>query len=118
MPETEQEIQKLCLNYLRDNGFQCWKQPSQGLRVKGGRRAKAKGGSTVGHPDIMAIKDGNFYCIEVKKPGGKVHQLQVTWLTFAQMNGAKCMVVRSLQEMIDKLKRSPQSYDDFIDTFE
>jgi len=117
MTETEQDIQKLCLNYLRDNGFLCWKQPSQGLRVNGGRRAKCMGGSTVGHPDLMAIKDGNFYCIEVKKPGGKVHRSQVAWLTFAQMNGAKCMVVRSLQEMIDKLKRS-ESYNDFIDTFE
>lgn len=116
--ETEQEIQKQCLTYLKDNGFMAWKQPSQGLRVSGGKRAKARGGGTVGHADIMAIKDGHFYCIEVKKPGGKVHKAQVAWLTFAQMNGAKCMVVRSVQEMIDKLKRSPESYEHFIDTFE
>ena len=72
--ESEQDIQKRCLKYLRDKGFLAWKQPSQGLRVNGGKRAKARGGSTVGHPDIMALKDGTFYCIEVKKPKGKIEK--------------------------------------------
>ena len=114
MLETEQEIQKQCLDYLKENGFLAWKQPSQGLRVKGGRRAKARGGSTVGHPDIMALRDGTFYCIEVKKPKGKVDKTQIAWLTWADMMGAKCMVVRSLEEMIGKIS---QPQDLLVDSF-
>jgi len=115
---TEQDIQRDCLAYLKELGYMCWKQPSQGLRVAGGKRVKKRGGGTVGHPDIMALKEGIFYCIEVKKPGGKVSKGQVAWLIYAQTNGAKCMVVRSLEEMIDKLKRTPESYDQFVDSFE
>ena len=114
MLETEQDIQKQCLDYLKENGFLAWKQPSQGLRVKGGRRAKARGGSTVGHPDIMALRDGTFYCIEVKKPKGKVDKTQIAWLTWADMMGAKCMVVRSLEEMIGKIS---QPQDLLVDSF-
>lgn len=114
MLETEQDIQKQCLDYLKENGFLAWKQPSQGLRVKGGRRAKARGGSTVGHPDIMALRDGTFYCIEVKKPKGKVDKTQIAWLTWADMMGAKCMVVRSLEEMVGKIS---QPQDLLVDSF-
>jgi Holliday junction resolvase len=114
MLETEQDIQKQCLDYLKENGFLAWKQPSQGLRVKGGRRAKARGGSTVGHPDIMALRDGTFYCIEVKKPKGKVDKTQIAWLTWADMMGARCMVVRSLEEMVGKIS---QPQDLLVDSF-
>jgi len=114
MLETEQDIQKQCLDYLKENGFLAWKQPSQGLRVKGGRRAKARGGSTVGHPDIMALRDGTFYCIEVKKPKGRVDKTQIAWLTWADMMGAKCMVVRSLEEMVGKIS---QPQDLLVDSF-
>jgi predicted RecB family endonuclease len=117
MLKSEQDIQKECLKYLKDKGYLAWKQPSQGLRVKGGRRVKARGGSTVGHPDIMALKDGVFYCIEVKKPKGKVDKSQVAWLTWADLMGAKCMVVRSIEEMISKLEQPAGLDDIFVDSF-
>ena len=41
----------------------------------------------------------------------KVDKTQIAWLTWARLNGAQCMVVRSLEEMLEKLENN--SVDDF-----
>jgi Holliday junction resolvase len=111
MPKTEQDIQRECLSWLTDNGYLAWKQPSQGLRVAGGRRVKNKRATTVGHPDIMALKEGVFYCIEVKKPGGKLAQHQIAWLTYAEVMGAVCCVTTNVDHMIQSItNKSPFSF--------
>lgn len=110
----EKDIQKQCLEWLKENGFLAWKQPGQGLRVSGGKRVKARGGANVGHPDIMALRDSLFYCIEVKTERGKVANAQIAFLTYAQMKGAVVMVVRSLEQMIEIIDSSESNL--FIDT--
>ena len=92
----EQEIQKQCLDYLSRTGFFAWKNHVQGMRV-GGRTVKSP---AAGSPDILAIKDGKFYCIEVKTPKGKLAEHQFIWLKKAHKHGAISMVVRSLDDLI------------------
>ena len=100
----EQEIQKQCLDYLSLNGFFAWKNHVQGMRV-GGRTVK---NPAAGSPDILAIKGGKFYCIEVKTPKGKLAEHQLTWLKKAQNHGAISMVVRSLDDLIYCLDNAPE----------
>lgn len=99
----EQEIQRQCLDYLAGAGFFAWKNHVQGMRV-GGRAAK---NPAAGSPDILAIKDGKFYCIEVKTPTGKLSENQYKWLQKASSHGAVSMVVKSLDDLIYCLNKMP-----------
>ena len=91
----ESDIQKSCLLYLVANGFFAWKNHVQGMRI-GGKVAK---NPAAGSPDILAIKDGKIFCIEVKTPTGKVAEHQYKWLKKAEAHGAISMVVRSLEDL-------------------
>lgn len=102
----ESEIQKQCLVYLHDNDYFAWKNHMQGMKVGG---AKVKN-PAAGSPDIMAIKDGKFYAIEVKTPIGKVSPHQYEWLNKAHQHGAIAMVVRSLEDLVTCLDKMPDDY--------
>ena len=74
-----------------------------GMKV-GGARAR---NPATGSPDIMAIKDGRFYAIEVKTATGKVSVHQYEWLQKAHDYGAVSIVVRSLEDLITCLRHVP-----------
>lgn len=99
--KTEQVIQKEIVDYLRSNGFFVWRNQVQGVMVGKGRRVKSQ---NTGSPDLMALKDGQFYGIEVKKPGGKVAAHQIEWLAKARTYGASVMIARSVDEVEAYLK--------------
>lgn len=99
----EQEIQKQCLTYLVASGYFAWKNHMGGMKVGG---AKVKN-PAAGSPDLMAIKDGKFYAIEVKTATGKVSEHQYKWLMKAHQHGAIAMVVRSLDDLITCLDKMP-----------
>lgn len=99
----EQEIQKQCLDYLSENGFFAWKNHVQGMRVSGAIIRNPAAGSA----DIFAIKQGRFYCIEVKTPKGKLSQNQYIWLQKAHKYGAISIVVKSLDDLIYCLNKIP-----------
>ncbi len=73
------------------------------MRV-GGRTVK---NPAAGSPDILAIKNGKFYCIEVKTPKGKLADNQYIWLKKAHDHGAIAMVVKSLDDLIYCLHTTP-----------
>lgn len=101
----ESEIQKQCLTYLVANGFFAWKNAIRGMKVGGGTAKNPAAGS----PDIMAIKEGLFFAIEVKTATGKVSAHQYAWLQKAHHHGAISMVVRSLDDLITYLDKIPCS---------
>jgi len=94
---TEQEIQRDILHYLKTHGFFAWKQHTQGIRVQG--RGYIKNPSA-GCPDILAVKKGQLYAIEVKKKGGRLSDDQVRWIATARKYGVMCIVAYSLDEFI------------------
>lgn len=100
----ESEIQKQCLNYLQVSGFFAWKNHVGSIPTHGRGRAT---NPAAGSPDIMAIKNGLFYAIEVKTPTGKVSKHQYGWLEKAHKHGAIAMVVRSLDDLITCLDKMP-----------
>jgi Holliday junction resolvase len=52
-----------------------------------------------GVPDILAIKDGTIFFIEVKAPRGVVSKLQEQIMGELAEAGAHCMVARSLNDV-------------------
>ncbi len=68
------------------------------------RRGKPVRFGQVGSPDIMAIKGGKFYAIEVKSPIGKLSPAQASWLTEAQEYGAVVIVAHSFDEFLEQIK--------------
>ena len=95
----ESEIQKHCLTWLHENNFFAWKNHVQGVRMARGRVKNPASGSS----DIFAIKNGNFYCIEVKTLDGKLSDNQKIWLDLASEHGAIAIVVRSVHDLIEKM---------------
>ena len=91
----ENEIQKQCLDYLEAAGYFVWRNHVQGVKVGRSRIANPAAGS----PDILAIKGGKIFCIEVKTPTGKLSPHQYTWLEKAHKHGAVSMVVRSVEDL-------------------
>ena len=101
MAKAEAAIQKAIIDFMRHDGFMVWRNQTQGVMMGGGKRARS---TNTGSPDIMALKNGIFYGIEVKTSTGKVATHQQAWLALASLHGARCFVARSLQCTIDTLK--------------
>jgi hypothetical protein len=105
---TEQQIQKQCLNWLQSNGFFAWKNHVGPIFV--GNSKKMIPNPAKGSPDILAVKEGIFYGIEVKKRGNRLSPHQRDWHEKAQrIGGAVCLVVYSQQDLIDQI----EGWDDF-----
>lgn len=76
--ETTQ-VRKPIMDWLKKNGWKVWKNAASAF-------------SEVGLPDVMAIRDGVFVCIETKLPGEKPTALQAKWLRDAAKQGAQLAV--------------------------
>lgn len=103
--KTEQLIQSEILKYLLSNGFFAWKNASGSISrsyfcQRDGRmkhtffRAGIKG-----MPDILAVKSGNFYAIEVKTMTGKTSPEQKATIEMLKKYGTIAFVARSLDEV-------------------
>lgn len=97
---SEKDIQDSILEYLAVKGAMAWRNNTGVGKFKnknGGERFvrfNVKGAS-----DIFAIKNGHFYAIEVKKPGGVVSDDQVTFLGNVRRAGGTALVAYSLQDV-------------------
>lgn len=106
LKQTEHQIQTVILQYLRLKQFKVWRCNS-GRTIyesKGIRRMVTYGER--GIPDIMAIKNGELFCIEVKGPKGKTTPHQDMWLDDAKAHGAICGVCRSVDDVISLIGSS------------
>ena len=100
MAKEEADIQKEVYVYLIHAGYFCWRNHTQGVRMKG-RMVK---NPNAGGPDLMAVKDGQFYAIEIKTKAGKLSDVQKQWLTNARNSGAVTLVVTSVESLIQMLQ--------------
>lgn len=100
LPESEQEIQKKCLNWLLKSRIFAWRNQSTGLfdREKGFFRTGPKRGA----PDLIAIKDGQFIGLEIKRPGGKLREDQINFGKCVVDAGGIYWVIRSMEELKEK----------------
>ena len=96
---SEHQIQNQIIDYLRTIGFFVWRNNSGRIftESKGKKRMIVMG--QAGLPDLFAIKKGKFIGLEVKRPGGKVTDLQFRMLKELQDHGASTAVVRSVEQL-------------------
>ncbi len=99
MSLSEKEIQTRCLKWLRNNGFFAFKLHLGGIKI-GSRMVP---NPAKGAPDIIAIKGGIFFGIEVKKPGGRVAPHQKEWHDKARRFGAVIIVAYSVSQMAEDI---------------
>ena len=89
---TEKSIVESILKYLNS--------------LDGCRARKIHGGPYMaGWPDILAVKDGQAYFFEVKRPGGKATKLQLYELSEWTKVGAKTAIVTSVDDVRAVLER-------------
>ena len=105
----ESEIQRKCFDYLAKDGFFVWRNHVGGVKQAGGKFFSKNPNS--GSPDIFALKNGLFFCLEIKTPIGKLSPHQASWLAKARSHGAVTAVIRSLNDLqlvIDSAMRDPK----------
>ena len=96
---SERDIQRQCLQYLNYNGFFAFRYNSGMVKIndKNGTRMIKLG--EAGMPDILAIKKGQFYGFEVKRPKAKPTPWQLMAHEKLKTYGAKVYIVHSLAEL-------------------
>lgn len=85
----ESKIQASILKYLKDEGYFTFKTIIN---------------NKAGIPDIYALKDGVNVFIEVKRPGGRVSQIQSYTHSKIREKGGNIIVVDTLCDLKEKLK--------------
>lgn len=91
MKKLEKEYQKDILNYLKTKGIKAY---------------KIQGSYTIepGVPDILAVKEGQFYFFEVKTPKAKATELQQLQMNALLSHGAIGGVVTTTEDVENIIK--------------
>lgn len=93
LPETETGIKQAIKEYLTLKGVFWWYNV-QGL------------GSQRGISDLMCLKDGVLYALEVKTEKGRLSDKQAEFLAQVNQNGGIGRVVRSIED-VQKILQFP-----------
>lgn len=91
---------KLSLAYLRYQGFEAKRISSEGKYRPGVGFIPSE---NKGIADIMAIRDGRIYFIEVKQPTEKQLDSQVKFESWANKGGAPYIIVRGWEDLQKKV---------------
>jgi len=81
----EQDIHRKIKAYLKSEGWAVWKNHGSAY-------------SESGLPDLMALRDGIFLAVEVKRPGYPPTALQSLWLRRIEEHGGIGFVADSVRE--------------------
>lgn len=89
-----------CFEYLAFQGYLVWRNNTGAMTDKTGRFIRF---GRVGAGDLLAVKGGRFFSIEVKRPGGKPSPHQIQWKQDVEDHGAVALIVYSVEELIQQL---------------
>lgn len=87
---SEASIVLAIKRWLKQNGWVNWKNHGTGY-------------STAGLPDLMALKNGRFVAIEVKRPGKQPSEIQRQWLKRLSSAGVTAFVACSVDDVASVL---------------
>jgi len=103
--ETEQQIQKTIIDYLRLKQYVVFKHHSTGFTVREGATVPFRYGDR-GIADIIGCSPtGRFLAIEVKRRGGKISPDQTNFIERIQAKGGCAFVAYSLDDVIAEVER-------------
>lgn len=107
-PLTENEIQRAVFRNLKDRGAPgvfAFHPKNGGLHQRGKASAiNAVLGVVPGVPDVVAIKNGQTYALELKADGGIVSKKQVETMQAMQAAGATVALTNGLDAALSKLE--------------
>jgi len=108
LTQSEHDIQSVCIQWLNYNGFYAWRANAGMVRTadRYGKYRMIKLGDA-GMPDVLAIVKpfGFLYGFEIKRPGGKVTEIQRMKHEKLAQAGAKVFVIHSLEELKKAVER-------------
>lgn len=96
-PPLERDIQRAVIEYLECRRHFFWRNNSGALKTERGRFIRF---GTPGSPDIIVVHKGRPYFLEVKRPGAKQNDDQITFQKGAEAAGAQYAVVRSIDDVV------------------
>lgn len=108
MAVKESELQRACLDWLKAHKITAWRMPIGPVKhSRGGRDVWSKS-PLKGFPDIAGVlkvkTPGRFFVIELKSAKGTLRQEQKAWILKLQAAGAAVAVVRSIEELEEKMR--------------
>src|SRR5262245_46461571 len=96
-PLTEQQIQSAVFEHLRARGAPgifAWHPFSGGYRRPIEAKIYKGLGARAGLPDVMVLRDGRLFCIELKTEGGRVSDKQLeTMAALSEAGAFTCVAV-------------------------
>lgn len=97
----EKDIEKAILEALNFKGWMAWKNPTVGVfdSKKGSYRKPMGGFHLTGVSDIIAVKGGEVWFIEVKTPSGKMTKNQLDFEKRLLKHGGNYLVARKVEDL-------------------
>ena len=106
--QPEYALQCAVVEHLRRRApktVRWWHTPNGGYRgVREAGRLKRMG-VLPGVSDIIAVRQGGIFCLELKSPNGRLSQDQADFLDFMETIGAGCCVCNDLDGALAVLKK-------------
>jgi hypothetical protein len=107
MKRPEQQLQQAVVQHLRLRAYPgvfFWSTPNEGKRGFVNAAALKAAGMTAGVPDLLILKGGKLYALELKAPSGRLSPSQR--LVGARMEecGAEVSVAHSIDEALVTLE--------------
>lgn len=101
--QSEQEIQKAIIDYLKIKRYVVFKHRNVGIRKPNGSYIPLAFGEK-GISDVIACSPtGTFTAVEVKRPGGKASPDQLTFLEEVRSRGGVGILAFSIDDVIQEI---------------
>jgi len=103
MTLRESDIQRAIMDWLTTHGVTWWRVPLAGIFHQIGGKRILKRNPMRGHPDLAGVIGGIYFAIEVKRPGGKLSEVQHEWARRLRAAGAVYIVATSVGDVRARL---------------
>src|SRR3989344_5485347 len=101
---SEHAIQDQVFEYLAYSGFMVWRNNTGMIKQDYKGKSRLVRFGKTGSGDLFAIKDGQFYSFEIKRPGNHPTEPQGRWMEDVRGHGGHAFVIHSLGELEATLK--------------
>jgi hypothetical protein len=108
-PVKESDIQRSLLQFLSLKKIFHFRVHQSNARASGNKVIHTAV-HTRGVPDIILVIDGKFIAVEVKTLRGRLSPDQEIFKKNCEVNNAEYWVIRSVDELVEKLAEHPQHH--------
>ena len=99
--QSETQLVKAIMDYLSLEKIFAWRNNTGAFKTERGDFMRF---GSVGSPDIMFLRNGYFYGLEVKVGKNKQSPAQEQWEIGCRKNGGMYFVITELEQVVNMLK--------------